>query len=277
MSISVLILTYNEEKNLRRLLKKVVTFSDDIIILDSQSTDSTQTVAEYYNCRVVVRAFDTERNQREFGNKLQFKNDWVYSPDADEIPSDELIAEMNEVARGCGECVAYEMRFKNYLDGKWVRRSTDYPVWVIRFFKPAYLNFDREINLRYKVDGAIGRFCGHFDHYPFSKGLDWWVSKHNIYSTKEAFEAAKIIGSLSLRMAIINIFRAKSSKERRIALKEFSFLMPFRGGLRFVYSYFIRLGILDGRPGLKYCLLISFYEFLISAKLSEIRHHKNIN
>lgn len=273
MSFSTLILTLNEAENLPRLVECLRDVSDDIIVLDSCSTDGTQDIARELGCRVYERPFDTENAQRAFANTLSFKHKWVYNPDADEVPDTVLLTEMTNAANGSRPVAAYEVRFRNYLDGSWIRRSTDYPVWVIRFFKPELLNFEREINLRYVVNGPVSRFEGHFNHYPFSKGLEWWIAKHNQYSSKEAGEALKVIGTGTFGTALRRVLRADSAKSRRIALKELSFFLPFRGSLRFVYSYFFRLGFLDGRAGLKYSILIAFYEFMIAEK---VREHQKV-
>jgi glycosyltransferase involved in cell wall biosynthesis len=271
MPFSVLILTLNETATLPRLLDRLEGISDDIIVLDSQSTDGTRDIAGARGCRVFERRFDTELAQRAFGNTLPFRHPWVYNPDADELPDAQLLAEMLRAARADNPVSAYEVRFRNYLDDRWIRYSTDYPVWVVRLFRPGRLSFSREINLRYQIDGPVGRLEGHFEHYPFAKGLEWWVSKHNNYSGKEAQEALKVIGTSGLREALANVWAARTSKERRIALKEVSFFLPFRGTLRFFYSYLFRLGFLDGRAGLKYSALIAFYEFLIAAKIKDSR------
>ncbi|GAB3311709.1 glycosyltransferase family 2 protein [Haliea atlantica] len=271
MPFSVLILTLNEASSLPLLVNKLKPICDDIVILDSFSTDGTQELARDLGCRVYERGFDNEHTQRAFGIKLPFRHSWVYNPDADEIPDDMLIKEMQTAATDNNFNAAYEVRFRNYLDGRWIRHSTDYPVWVVRFFKPETLTFEREINLRYVINGSVGRFNGHFDHFPFSKGIGWWITKHNLYSTKEAEEAVRLFGDSSFWMSILAVFNSRTSKSRRLALKEVSFYFPLRGILRFLYSYFFRLGFLDGRAGFKYSLLIAFYEFLISEKIKELR------
>lgn len=270
MKFSVLILTYNEEISLPRLLDRLVAVTDDIVVLDSCSSDATQDIARKYGCRIFERPFDGERNQRAYANTLPFRYPWIYNPDADEIPDDTLIEEMRQAAQDASAISAYEVRFRNYMDGTWIKHSTDYPVWVIRFFRPERLSFERNINLRYVVNGSVGRFKGHFDHYPFAKGIAWWISKHNTYSTKEAEEAFCTLKHQNFTDALRSAFARKNSKARRLALKELSFYFPFRGFLRFMYSYFLRRGFVDGAAGLKYCMLISIYEFLISVKMKEL-------
>lgn len=266
MSFSILILTFNEEANLKRHLPKYSRISDDIVILDSFSTDNTVKVAQQYGCSVFSRKWDSEDLQRAYSLKLPFKNSWVYNPDADEFPDEQLLSEMTQSSKSDSNNVAYEVRFKNIYNDRWIRYSTDYPVWVVRFFQPEKVSFGRIINLEYKINGNLGRFKGHFLHYPFSKGLDWWIAKHNTYSSKEAIEMIKIKSNSNFFASAVSVLVARNSKTRRVKLKELSFYLPLRGIARFTYSYFMRGGFLDGRNGLYYCILISYYEFLISIK-----------
>ena len=89
MSISALILTFNEEQNLPACLESLK-WCDDVVVLDSFSTDRTVEIAESAGARVVQREFDDEKSQREASLKLSFRYPWVYNPDADEITPPEL-------------------------------------------------------------------------------------------------------------------------------------------------------------------------------------------
>ena len=266
--ISVLILTKDEELNLPRCLE-ASRWCDDIVVLDSGSSDRTVAIAEAAGARVFHRPWDNEAGQRRFSLGLPFKYPWVYNPDADEIADNILIEEMRKVAaEPNAKIVAYRVRFKNIFLGKWVRHSSLYPTWIVRLFRPEKIRFEREINLRYCIDGDEGRLQGHLLHYSFNKGLHAWFEKHNYYSTKEAEEALKILRGQSVRW---RDFFSGSPIVQRKALKEFSFKLPFRSSLRFLYSYFFRLGILDGRAGLTYCRLLAQYEYMITLKVRELR------
>ena len=97
MNISVLILTMNEDINLAACLKSV-SWSDDIVVLDSFSTDKTLEIARAAGARVYQRDFDNERNQRTFGlREIEFKHPWVYMPDADELTPPEMRDEMRKL------------------------------------------------------------------------------------------------------------------------------------------------------------------------------------
>ncbi len=266
--ISVLILTLNEEANLEACLR-AVQWSDDVTVFDSHSTDRTIEIAKDFGARVVQRRFDNERDHRTASLRVGFKYPWVFNPDADEIPTPELIDEMRRVVadRGRPE-VAYRMRFKTMFLGRWLKYSSLYPTWVVRLFQPAKVAFERSINLHYKIDGPEGRLDGHFLHYTFNKGLNAWIEKHNRYSTQEAEETLKSLrrGGIPWRDLV-----AGDAVRRRRALKEISFRLPCRSGLRFLYMYLLRGGFLDGRPGLTYCRLLALYEYLIEVKVKELQ------
>jgi len=266
--ISTLILTMNEAENLRRLLAEL-RWCDDIVVLDSGSTDETVAVARRAGARVFCRSYDDEKSQRTYSIGLPFKYKWVYNPDADEIPTENLISEMERVVRsGPTEVAAYRCRFKNMFMNRWLRYSSLYPTWVVRIFKPDKLRFEREVNLRYIVDGEEGRLRSHFLHYSFAKGIEEWMRKHVRYARLEALETIRSLHGGS--PSFLDLF-ATNPIDRRCALKEWSFRMPFRPLLRFLYMYILRRGFADGRAGLIYCRLLALYEEMIVLNASYIR------
>lgn len=270
--ISVLILTLNEETNLPRCLE-AVRWSDDIVVFDSGSSDRTVEIARAAGARVVTRPFDNERDHRTASLAVGFKYPWVFNPDADEVPEPELVVEMQRIVADPARTeVAYRVRFRNLFFGKWIRFSSLYPTWIVRLFRPDRLRFERTINLRYCCDGPEGRLEGHLRHYSFNKGLHSWFEKHNKYSTAEAEEAFALAKSgQGVRWRDL---LAGGSVERRRALKELSFRMPFRPTLRFWYMYLVRLGFLDGAAGLMYCRLLAMYEAMMVYKMKELRRRE---
>lgn len=271
--ISVLILTLNEEVNLRRCIESV-SWSDDIVVLDSGSTDRTVEIAREMGARVVVRPFDNERDHRTFSlRQITFKYAWVYNPDADEFATPELGEEMRKIAADPKtDCVAYMVRRKNMFMGRWLRHGGMTSTTIMRFFKPESITFRRCINPEYLCNGQVGCLRSYLLHYSFNKGLNAWVEKHNRYSWDEARETlADLRGG---HMNWKGLFTFSDGVIHRRALKQLSFRLPCRSVLRFVYMYLFKLGILDGRAGLTYCLLVSFYEYLITVKVWEIRRRE---
>jgi glycosyltransferase involved in cell wall biosynthesis len=271
--ISVLIRTLNEQINLPHCLESL-SWCDDIVVLDSGSTDQTVQIAEQAGCRVIERRFADESAQLNWAStQIEYKHPWVYCSDADEVLPSDLVGEMKSIALDTTNTnVAYRLRYKNYFMDRWIKHCGIYPVWVLRFYRPEMVRWERIVNCTPVVQGSIGELKAHFHHYSFRKGLAAWVDKHNKYSTNEAIESLR-----SLRQRKVpwtEIFQWKDPSLRRLALKELSFRLPCRGFLRFVYMYLFKAGFLDGVPGYHYCRLLSIYEYLIALKISEIRQQE---
>ena len=268
--VSVVILTLNEAHNIEACVR-ALGFSDDIVVLDSLSTDRTAEIAgRLPNVRVFQRPFDTEYKQRNFAlHEIAYKNRWLYICDADErVPAD-LAKEIMDVA-AAPDCphAAFRTRYKNMYLGKWIRHSSSYPTWIIRLVRPHRVTYEkRETNVHPIVDGSIGELKRHFIHYSFNAGLARWFSKHNYYSTREAIEGVRI--RRSGRPAIRGVFAADPMARRR-TLKNWSYFLTGRGLFRFLHSYFIKLGFLDGAAGFHYCTMIAMYEYWIEIKMMEL-------
>lgn len=271
MSISVLILTLNEEINLPGCLESV-SWSDDIVVFDSYSTDHTVEIAKQSGARVIQRKFDNWSSHQNWAvQNIEFKHHWVYYTDADErIPEDlkdEMIASTS--AKNRLE-VAYRLRFRNMFMGKWNKHSSLYPTWVLRLFKPDRIHWERLVNPVPVIDGPEGRLNCHFEHYSFNKGLTDWFRKHNLYSLDEAKESIKTVEGRIHWSGLVS----RDPVNRRKVLKELAFHIPCRPFLVFLYTYFFRMGFLDGMPGFTYCRLRAIYEHMIDLKVKELRRRE---
>lgn len=271
MGISVLIMTWNEEANLPACLASL-SWSDDIVVLDSFSTDRTVEIAKAAGARVIKRKYDTEDQQRMFGlTKVRFKHPWVYTPDADEVTPDDLREEMLAIASDPSRPEAmFKARYKNMFLGKWIRHSSLYPTWITRMVRPDRVRFERQVHSVCVADGPTGQLKNHFIHYSFNKGLSAWYDKHNRYSSVEANLAAR---RADQKVDWADLVSRRADARRR-GLKSLSHRLPFRPTLRFIYMYILRGGFLDGWPGYVYCRLISGYEFMILVKTAELRRRE---
>jgi glycosyltransferase involved in cell wall biosynthesis len=266
-SISVLILTKNEEQDLPDCLKSVV-WSDDIHVLDSESKDATVKLAEKVGATVTVRSFDGYASQRNFGLKLSFKHDWLLILDADERIVPELATEILEFVKTAPLSVAgARMRRRDIWWGRWLKHAQISPLYV-RLVRVGRAHYEREINEVLVVDGNIIDLARPFDHYPFSKGLDHWISKHNVYSRMEAELIAK--GALIKPSWCVALFGDDFS-ERRVHQKAIFYGLPARPFIKFIYMLIARRAFLDGLPGIRYAILQAIYEYFIVLKTKEIQ------
>ena len=270
--ISVLILTKNEEDNISRCLRSVK-WSDDRVVFDSFSTDRTVEIAVAEGARVIQHQFVDYGSQREAARiQVSYRHEWVLAIDADETPDLDLVEELSHIVRQDKRHNAYRVRRKDHFMGCWIKHSTLYPSWFVRFYRHKDIHYERRSVHEYPtVQGDIGELQGHLLHHNFSKGTGEWFRRHVRYAELEAVENLK---SLAHRGVVWQGLFARDPIIRRRTLKELSFRLPCRPLLRFLYMYFLRLGFLDGVPGYHYCRLLAIYEYMIVLKMKEIRRRQ---
>lgn len=268
MSVSIFIQTLNEEQNLPSCLDSVA-WSDDIVVLDSISSDRTEEICRERGVRFFQRAYDGRGPHQNWAMEhIHFKHPWVFYLDADEHMTPELREEICRIASDPAEkCVAYYCGRKNMFRGRWLRRSMP-PGNIMRFFKPAHIRFERMVNPTPTINGKHGYLREHFIHYNFSKGITEWIERHNRYSTYEAVEQMKALRDRPVNWGALF---SNDANTRRLEAKNLSFRLPLRPAFKFVLLYFVKLGFLDGRPGLTYCTLQALYEYEICLKMEEMR------
>jgi len=265
--ISTLILTYNEEQDLSGCLDSI-SWCDDIHVLDSNSTDATREIAAARGAHVTTRTFDNYAAQRNAGMALPFKYPWVFVLDADERPTPELSAEMPRAIAAVPHIVsAFRLRRRDFMWGTWLKHAQLSPFYI-RLLRVGKVSYTRDINEVAEVDGVTMSLDSPLDHFAFSKGMSHWVDKHNKYATAEAELLADgaATQNASLRQALFG----SDFHARRVAQKAIFYKLPLRPLIKWYYMMFVRGAILDGRAGITYATLQSFYEFLIETKRREI-------
>lgn len=270
--VSILVLTYNEEKNIASCLESVQ-WSDDVHVLDSCSIDGTLEIARKYGVRIRQRKFDNYAAQRNFGlNEIDYKNPWVLMVDADEVVTLEMSNEITKITSvESNDVYIYSFRRKDYFMGNWIKHSSGYPTWFGRLVRIGHVWVEREINEEYKTDGEVGYLNSHIVHYPFNKGFSAWLDKHNRYST---MEAQFLVNGGFKKTSFVEFFNSDPVKRRK-AIKSFVYKLPGRPFLMFVALYIFRGGFLDGKTGFTYCILRVFYEFMINCKVKELKRRIN--
>jgi len=270
MKVSVLILTFNEEMNLPSCLQALA-WCDDLVVLDSGSTDRTVEIAKAHGARLLLRPFDTFADQRNFGlDTGDFRHEWVLHLDADEVVTPQFVQTLAKL-QPPADVAAYHVPSKLMLAGKWLRFAGMYPTYQVRLGNIAALRF-KQVGHGQREDvkhGRIDVFNEPYLHHNFSKGLVAWLRKHTEYAEDEAQEIIQIrVGRVELDCN----GGAASVADRRRALKRFSAQLPLalRPFARFIYVWIWRFGFLDGRAGLLYALMLAVYEGMIAIIASEL-------
>ena len=273
--VSVLVPVRNEARNIERCLHSV-RWADDIIVVDSQSTDGTSDLARASGATVVQFHYDgAGPKKKEWALRtLPFRHDWVLLLDADEVMPPDAEAEIRAIVAGPDRSVrGYWINRRFMFLGRWLRHAY-YPNWNLRLFQHRSARFERltsgdtgsgdvEIHEHVLVDGATGRLGCEMDHFAFPT-LTTFVEKHNRYSSWEAHAALQ---------AAAGPLEPHTPDQRRT--RTLRYRLPFRSLLRFLYVYVWQRGFLDGREGYYFARMHAFYEFLSVAKTYELRRSRS--
>ncbi len=271
--ISVLIFTLNEELHLPLCLS-TLDWCVDVIVIDSFSTDRTKEICLENGVRLFEHAFEGFGSQRNWAlDNIDIKNPWVLVLDADERVPGSLVDEMSSIAKeGFQGIGAYKIKRRFHMWGRWLRYSSLYPTWVVRFIhknKVRYVN--RGHAETQEVKGRIGTLENDLIDENL-KGIDEWFERQNRYSSKDAeYEIELEKGSIQF----LDLF-SSDPLVRRAALKGMALRVPARPLIYFIYSYFIRLGFLDGKDGLVFCLMKSLYQRMVEVKKYNARRIKRL-
>lgn len=269
MKYSILLLTLNEEENLPRALASVRS-CDDVVVLDSGSTDRTVEIARAAGARVFNRPFDNFAAQRNYAHhEIPFRHSWVFHLDADEEFTPALERECSIAAERTDLDGFYVAPRMIYL-GRWIPHCTDFPAWQARFARlPAFQFIEVGHGQREKPGLRLGRLAANYLHAVCPHGEEEWLNKHRRYAAVEARAYLAAPGRLRCEELL-----SRDPLQRRRALKRISLALPFRPTLRFIYQYLLKRGFLDGRPGWRYCCLLARYEGFIAAELRRQRSER---
>ena len=244
-TLSVAIITRNEEANLERTLNSVE-WADQIVIVDNGSSDRTREIARRFQAGFFVeewRGFAAQKNSA----LDKCAGDWILSLDADEALSDRLAKEIWELLQGEPEYDGYSFPRRNLFLGRWIRFGGFYPDRKLRLFRRGAAEFEaRPVHETLHFEGKTGRLTGDLMHYAYPT-LACYIEHMDRYSTLSAPMAAG--GGAKCR-----------------SLHSFLFYAVLNPIATFLYHYIVRLGFLDGREGL---LLHAYHSVYVSWKYAK--------
>ncbi|MDD1532482.1 MULTISPECIES: glycosyltransferase family 2 protein [unclassified Bradyrhizobium] len=275
--ISIIVLTYNEERHLARALRSVAPIAHEVFIVDSFSSDRTLEIARDSGAHVYQHKFINQAKQFQWAlDNLPISGTWVMRLDADEVVGADLAAEIrSQLQLVPAEVTGLTLRRRHIFLGRWIRHGGRYPLILLRIWRKGSARIedrwmDEHIVL---TSGRSQPLSGEFsDHSLLS--ISEFVEKHNRYATREAvdilndryglFHSDNAIkpGNLSLQAAA----------KRFLKIRIYNAL-PFwiSATLYFLYRYIIRLGFLDGTQGLIYHFLQGYwYRMLVGSKVFEL-------
>ncbi len=234
--LSVTIIVLNEEENIVPCLTSV-SFADEIVVVDSGSTDRTLELARGFTDRIFTTDWRGFAGTKQFALD-QARMEWVFSLDADERVAPALKDEILGVVRADGPLAGYRVPRKNYFCGRWVRRLGWYPDYTLRLFQREKGRFrEREVHEEVKVDGPVGVLKTPLDHYSY-RSVSEYVTRMDRYARLAARELAKA------------------------GRRPYPGELLWRPFFTFLHLYLVRLGFLEGLDGYTLAVLMSQYRFL---------------
>ena len=271
--VSVIVPVKNEAVNLRRCLPALA-WADEVFVVDSASTDETPRVVADHGATLVQFKFNGSYPKKKNWalDNLSFRNEWVLIVDADEVVVPELA---DEIARRteADEADGFYLNMKYFFLGRRIKHCGYAEAWNLRLFKHRLGRYERmpvsalattgdnEAHEHVELRGRVLRLTHELDHHAYPT-IRVWVEKHNRYAVWEAEQSERFLHE----PIPTTIGRGKRFKR---LLKKVYLRLPCRPLVRFLYAYVARLGFLDGRPGLIFCTLLAFYDFLADANRYE--------
>ena len=274
--MTIIILTKDEEANIRRCIGSVQGLAKRIVVVDSGSTDKTIEIARELGAEIYSHPWKHYADQFNWAlDNTEIQTKWVFRFDADECMTPELYHEIEE------ECNKHQdddthammMRYKIFFLGKFLKHGGAYPFLKITIFKPEYGRFEYRALGEHVVmkEGKTIDLKNDCIHYDF-KDLTSFVDKHNKYATREVLDYQDIHTGRELEGLY-----GKPEAARKLR-DNFYYKLPsfFRAKMYYWYRYYLCAGFLDGAPGKVYAFIQAyFYRFLVDAKIYESSLNKN--
>jgi glycosyltransferase involved in cell wall biosynthesis len=272
MKISAIILTFNSESVIDATLKSVRDIADKIFVVDSNSTDKTVEIATFYGSHIVQRPFENYSAQRNWAiDNLPLEHDWEFHLDADERLTEELVQEIKNLKAGPpSEIDGFYISRLVYFLGQPIRHGGMYPIWHMRLFRHGCGRCEARLyDQHFILDGRASRLRNYMIDDQ-RNSITEWTNRHNRWADAEMRELL-----LQPKPGVIAPRITGSPVEKKRALRGFYYQIPIfiRPFLLFIYRYLFRFGFLDGKKGLIFFVLQTFwFRFLIDAKMYESRN-----
>lgn len=247
--ISAVILTKNDEKNIEKCISSVL-WCDEVVVIDDYSEDKTIDLIKKFNVKIFQRKVNEDfASQRNFGIEKAI-GEWVLFVDADETVSVELQKEIkSKIHDRESNCLGFYLKRCDFFQGRWLKHGETANVKLLRLAKKGRGIWQGSVHEKWLIEGRKSNLTSPLLHYPH-KTMSNFLSKINLYSTLRAKELYNLGGKSGFWQII------------------------FYPSIKFLQNYFLRLGFLDGLPGLIMAVMMSFHSFLVRGKLYLLNNNK---
>jgi len=278
--VTLVVLTYNEERNLPACLGSAARWAAEIFVVDSGSTDGPLRIAEEHGARVVAHPFDTHARQWQWAlANLPIATEWVLALDADQRLTPALRDEIGARLSRTEETAGYFVNRKQIFRGRWIRHGGYYPKYLLKLFRRSRVSVDDTelVDHHFFVDGPTERLQGNIiEDNQNEAAIAVWIAKHNRYAVLQARQdwllgaEGPVAGRAGLRETPDERTRRLKRAWRRLPL----FVRPC---LYVFYRYVFRLGFLDGKQGFIFHVLQAFwYRLLVDINLDEMASGRDV-
>lgn len=272
--LSVVVLTFNEERNLRSCLGSVARWASTLVVVDSGSTDATVSIAREFDAQVVAHPFETHARQWRWAlANLPLETEWVLGLDADQRVTPELRDEIDALLATDTPVRGVFVRRRQVFRGTWIKHGGYYPKYLLKLFRRKHVSVDDGdlVDHHFIVDGPVTKLRGDLIEDNLNEAeIATWTAKHNRYAVLQARQ--ELLDSSEP----LGLSAAFGSPDRRIRwLKQGWARLPLfvRPCLYVIYRYVLRLGFLDGKQGFVFHVLQAFwYRLLVDVNIDEMRH-----
>jgi glycosyltransferase involved in cell wall biosynthesis len=274
--VTLLVLTFNEERNLPACLESVAGWAREIVVVDSGSTDRTVSIAEDYGARVFVHPFETHARQWQWAlANASLATEWVLALDADQRLMPELRNEITERLTHPGDTAGFFLNRRQIFRGRWIRHGGYYPKYLLKLFRRASVSIDETelVDHHFHVAGRTENL--RFDMIEDNQNeasIAVWVAKHNRYAALQARQdvlRAEQSGGTAPGDDAAGGLDSGTRRRKRVWSRLPLFIRPC---LYVFYRYVVKLGFLDGKEGFIFHVLQGFwYRLLVDINTDELR------
>jgi glycosyltransferase involved in cell wall biosynthesis len=278
LPISLIILTFNEEKNIRACLQSVVGRVNQIFVVDSFSTDNTLAICQEFNIPVIQNKFENYSIQRNWAFKnLEITNTWIMNIDADHRVSEDFWADLNQKFK-----VGIKANINGYMAPRrtmfldtFVKYGGHYPIYQGVVFRKGFGQCEeKEYDQHFVIDGDTEIVKGDIIDI-ITESLSVFTLRHDKWSTLEANDAIALKNDIAKKLVKADKNGNPMEQRRYQRMKYYSYPLFLRVFIYFFYRFIIRGGFRDGKIGMIFHFLQGFwFRFLVDAKIYEMQKNQ---